>query len=43
MNCEENRGTSRYQSLLRPCGKALDVAHGNSQVMAAGEMLGSDL
>lgn len=43
MNCEENRGTSRYQSLLRPRGKALDVARGNSQVMAAGEMLGSDL
>lgn len=43
MNCEVNRGTSRYQSLLRPCGKALDVARGNSQVMASGEMLGSDL
>lgn len=43
MNCEVNRETSRYQSLLRPRGKGLDVAHGNSQVMAAGEMLGSDL
>lgn len=43
MSCEVDRGTSRHQSLLRPCRKVMDVAHGNSQVRAAGEVQGSDL